>query len=89
MNQMVSDFIEIAEEELPKTLYVRVQPDFDCAGLIPVKFFKLDPPELNSTEEDILLCENQQDLLRLIPALKMMILLHSYGVMEQQRQLLM
>ena len=67
MNQIVSSFIEIAEEELPKTLYVRVQSDFDCAGLIPVKFFKLDPPELNSTDEDFLLCENQQNGVTLDP----------------------
>ena len=70
MNQMVSGFIEIPEDELPKTLYVRVQPDLDCAGLVPVKFFKLNPPELNSSQEDILLCENQQDGVTLDPGLE-------------------
>ena len=66
-NELTSGFIEIPEIELPKTLYVRVQQGTDCSGLVPVKFFKLDPPQLDPSEEDLLLCVDQQDSITLDP----------------------
>lgn len=61
INEMTSGFIEIPEDELPKTLFVRVQQGIDCSGLVPVKFFKLDPPQLDPPDEDLLLCVDQQN----------------------------
>lgn len=69
INEMMSGFIEIPEEELPKTLYVRVQPDFDCSGIVPVKFFKLAPPDLNPPDEEVLICEGNQEQVELNPGI--------------------
>ncbi len=66
-NEMASDPIEILEDDLPKTLYVRVQQGTDCSGLVPVKFFKLDPPQLDPPEEDLFLCVDQQNSITLDP----------------------
>ena len=66
-NEMASDPIEIPEVDLPKTLYIRVQATFDCSGLVPVKFLRLDPPQLNPPEEELLLCVDQQESITLDP----------------------
>jgi len=67
LNPLQTGSIDIPQEELPKTLYARVQSNFDCAGIVPVKFFKLTPPEFPTLDEDILLCENQQEGVLLNP----------------------
>ena len=60
-DQLVSSFIEIPQDELPKTLYARVEPEFDCTGLTEIRFFKTESPELETINEDVVICEDDQD----------------------------
>lgn len=69
-NRIISDNIFINANQLPTTLYARLQDPGECNGIFPIRIQAVNLPLLNPTETELHLCKNIASSITIDPAVE-------------------